>query len=108
MPAVRPRLAVRPAPLACGARDLPCPSCWEPLEVSQADPQSPEVLIGACPQCGALYLVGDLPVGSGSLRILGRAGLMEPGVRMRCLDGREVAVGVLEGGVWSVPEMPGA
>ena len=83
---------------------IECPGCsCLPLEVSQAHPSVPEVLIGCCPACGALYLLGEQPIG-GKTVVLGRAGLMVPGVRMVSLDGRQVGVAELVEGEWTVPE----
>lgn len=56
-----------------------CPGCaGGPLDLF--GPQAaPELLLGHCDECGALYMVEGDPVVEGVYLILGRCGLMQPG-----------------------------
>lgn len=57
-----------------------CPGCpGELLELSQPDVHAPELVVGHCAGCGALYLVEEVPLDSGLWRVRGRAGLLSAG-----------------------------
>lgn len=57
-----------PAP-SCPDPDEPldlvpeCPDCPdEPLDLVQPDPRQPEVVLGCCAKCGAMWSIGERPV----------------------------------------------
>ena len=40
-----------------GLAAVPCPSCTEPLSLSQPDPDDPDRLVATCPACGEWFLL---------------------------------------------------
>jgi hypothetical protein len=77
MPSIR---RAPPLPEAESAAIPDCPDCpGEPLDVVQPQPGAPELLVGSCVLCDALWMVvDDALIGGGParFRVTGRAGLM--------------------------------
>lgn len=68
--------AMPPASSGPPPRPPDCPDCRDPLSVDQPDIDAPELLVGHCFECGALFMVGEASRG---FPVLGRAGLLSAG-----------------------------